>query len=567
MAKMIPSKPINIPQYSREDEMFSALEKLPDDYYIFHSLRIIKKSGNNIKESETDFVIFHPEKGIMCIEAKAGQVKCYSGTWYYASGDEMKKGGPYEQANNNKWKLRNYFHDNSLGDITKKCKFIHAVWFPSIQKIQLRDIEFGTSDTKELTLTAEALENPQKYIDEIFDYNITSQPHTTLTPYDVKKILNNVLCPTFNVLPLAETELAMKNNAFTRMLENQYVILNFLENQPSAVISGVAGSGKTLLAVEKARRHSQNNERVLFLCYNKKLREHLNKTFPNENVDYYTLHGYAMNLCGEYDDFFKLKSSIEEMYDNGTFPYKHVIIDEAQDFGQGEINDHEILELLEIIVLSENVSGTFYLFYDKFQLIQGNKLPDYIQNAGCKLTLNTNCRNTANIAETSIRPLQINQPKLIDSAIDGDSTEFYIESDTNTLIAQIDSTIKELLDKKYSDIVILTCATEKTSILKDKVSDEIFKAHSKDITFTTCRKFKGLEADAILLVDVTAKTFTQESDSLIFYVGSSRAKHKLAVFAQIDESDYTEISNSLNIKQAKNFPKKIASKMNAILRH
>ena len=50
--------------------------------------------------------------------------------------------------------------------------------------------------------------------------------------------------------------------------KEQIALLNYLEEQDNAVINGLAGTGKTVMAVEKARRHAEKDESVLFLCYN-----------------------------------------------------------------------------------------------------------------------------------------------------------------------------------------------------------------------------------------------------------------------------------------------------------
>ena len=70
MAIMIPEKPIEVPVGSREDEMFIALSGLSDEYYVFHSFVMISNTEGILRESETDFVIFHPKKGILCLEAE-----------------------------------------------------------------------------------------------------------------------------------------------------------------------------------------------------------------------------------------------------------------------------------------------------------------------------------------------------------------------------------------------------------------------------------------------------------------------------------------------------------------
>ena len=81
MAIMIPDKPKEFEVNSHEDLMFEALATLPDTYYVFHSFSIVSIVDSIVYESETDFVIFHPQKGVLCLEAKAGQVKYEDGLW------------------------------------------------------------------------------------------------------------------------------------------------------------------------------------------------------------------------------------------------------------------------------------------------------------------------------------------------------------------------------------------------------------------------------------------------------------------------------------------------------
>ena len=61
---------------------------------------------------------------------------------------------------------------------------------------------------------------------------------------------------------------------------NEEGILNFLEEQKTAVINGAAGTGKTLVAIEKAKRHACKGEKVLFLRYNNLLKTHLAEHYP-----------------------------------------------------------------------------------------------------------------------------------------------------------------------------------------------------------------------------------------------------------------------------------------------
>lgn len=103
MAKMIPEIPREYDPASLEGVMFLALEKLSEDYLVIHSFKQVFVVDNVLHEGEIDFIIFNPKLGILCVEAKAGQVRYEEGNWKYASGKNMKHGGPYNQAANNKW--------------------------------------------------------------------------------------------------------------------------------------------------------------------------------------------------------------------------------------------------------------------------------------------------------------------------------------------------------------------------------------------------------------------------------------------------------------------------------
>ena len=314
MAIMIPEKPINIPIGSREDEMFIALSNLPDDYYVFHSFVILNNTDGIQYESETDFIVFNPQKGIICIEAKAGKVRYESGKWFYASGAEISHGGPYKKADSDKWKLQKYFQCKGLRNLWNKCKTLHAVWFPSISRAYLNSIQMPSDGDKSITLTNESLNNIKEDIDKIFDINLPANIVTNLNQTETQKILSMVLCPSFDLVPAVASELSIKRNAFNRLLKEQSIVLNFLEEQPHAIISGVAGTGKTMIAVEKARRHAEIGEKVLFLCFNRQLCSFLRDKYMCDNIHYYTIDAFACYLCNTViADYNKLENSLMEI--------------------------------------------------------------------------------------------------------------------------------------------------------------------------------------------------------------------------------------------------------------
>ena len=537
MAIMYPERPKEFSINSKEDLMFEALSKLPDAYYIFHSFKIVKVIDNKIYESETDFVIFNPLKGILCIEAKAGNVKYEEGKWMYGSDILMSHDGPYHQASNNKWKLSMLIKKYRLEYLLHKCKLLHAVWFPSIPKHKLEEVSLPPEADLRITLTSESIDNIEEDVSKIFDIQLPNNVKTKLDTKETNLILNRILAPHFNLISIPEIKLNHKRQVFKKMLNEQISLLNYLEEQNNAIINGMAGTGKTVMALEKARRHSINNEKVLFLCYNYYLKEYLKSNFEYENVDFMTIDGLACKLTNNSKpDYELLNEVLIEMYDRGIFPYKHVIIDEGQDFGKYDIEEEEILDLLKANVIdNERIDGTFYLFYDKNQMIQSHKMPSFISEADCKLTLYKNCRNTINIARTSLRFLGNNKnPKMYDGALIGEQADMYYATNIEESIHTLNYVIDKLEEEKYENIQILTCKTEDTSIIKNECIDGKYSYRGKKYPFTTCRKYKGLEAESVILIDIDEELMREEIEQLL-YVGASRAKYKLNIIANLNE--------------------------------
>lgn len=590
MAHMIPSTPREFPPESREGEVFNALKKLSDEYYVFHSVSATSVTSNNyIYEREVDFVIANQKRGVLAIEVKAGSGITYNhGKWIYTSGDEMKHGGPYLQISSAKRTLMNkvqYHADDRIKEIYDKCKFLHAVWFPQMAKEDLVELErkgLPSEADLRITLCAEDMINPSKKIGEIYATHLPKEKYNTeetkMDEEDFKLLLDEVFCPHFNLILSPRAKSISLNEKMNQLLKEQYMILEFLEEQPSAVINGAAGTGKTMLAVEKARRHSEQGEKVLFLCYNRLLCDMLieeNKNNPIrsyrkkfDNVDFMTISKLAKDKTGRFDGFDGLFDWIMECIDGKQeLGYKHIIIDEGQDFGMFDSNeDNEkesakqnitIIDALQEAVREQN--GTFYLFYDKYQMVQGGEknqysLPDCIQNSDCRLTLHKNCRNTQEIAKTSFTPIKgANKRRSYNSVCSWNEPIVPVLH-----LASYDEkkVLHEILDKlntqQVEDVVILTEGKFEYSIIANDLEDvegtssyKYYVYKDKKYKVSTCICFKGLEADAIILIDLNKDSFFGKK-GLEFYVGTSRAKQYLDLICDLKEDEYYSLAHDLD---------------------
>lgn len=108
----------------------------------------------------------------------------------------------------------------------------------------------------------------------------------------------------------------------------------------------------------------------------------------------------------------------------------------------------------------------------------------------------------------------------------------------------LDDVIRECHENNIHDIVILTLKTERNSILTDYVVNQKYR----ECYFTSCRKFKGLEADAVILVDFSEKSLLD--DIQLFYVGASRARIQLEIITDIDNDSSSAVFEKLTGEKA-----------------
>lgn len=149
-----------------------------------------------------------------------------------------------------------------------------------------------------------------------------------------------------------------------------------------------------------------------------------------------------------------------------------------------------------------------------------------------------------------------------EGSIAGVPAKLHFCSSQQTLIKKIDSILEQLKSSELTDIVVLTCKTEAESVLSSFVKSGLYKGKIK---FTTCRKFKGLESDAVILVDIEANTFNKDN-KLIYYVGASRAKFQLEIVTTMNEDDCKEALLTYvtpKIKKIKNPKREFAAALNA----
>lgn len=555
MAKIYPNIINDFHGSYGEFQIFESLRQLSDDWYIFHSLNWKDRSKNGrITWGEADFVIFNKMYGILVVEVKSGGISFKDGKWYQTRVDnnevnEMKN--PFNQANRSKYKLIDEI-DFKLpyGD---RCFIDKAVWFPSISSYDLSLIDLPMEFDKRLILTSDSLNSPLNSILSVFNFYNSSR-FTMLTD-DSKKVVLNILQPNFNLIPSASNIKNETNYIFYQLTKEQKKVLDFVEDQKIIAIQGPAGTGKTFVAVEQAKRLSETG-RVLFLCFNKFLYLHLNDKCKIDGVDYYNLHTFLAKYS--YDNLLTDEKCLKVLkeIDFNDLEYSAIIIDEAQD-----INDKIINYLYEI---SKNNGYKFVIFYDKNQMIYQDKLPKCLEQFDCKLSLNKNCRNTIKILQT-VNSIFNTNTDANSLSIFGIMPSLYF--DENNSLSKLESIIDSFIEDGYkeNDITILTLSTESDSMLNglDKIGKYSFSnEEDNSIFFTTSKKFKGLESNIVIIIDFEANKYNDYEYKKNLYVSLSRARQRLSILCN-RENDLKVLADTIEgnlddtIKVARKFKVKI----------
>ena len=532
--------------------VYDLLSKLDDTFTVFHSVQWFK--NNYLRKStwkENDFLIFHQQLGGLVLEIKGGDIE-YTGKVFHQINSKTKsinelspqKGNdPLSQAIDGTYHYRNLLDSISI-NLSNRYPIEPAVWFSSCNiKEKMNSFPLNYREARGAILGYEDFKKGCQAIIDIFKF-YGSQGKTQIVHSEYKKILESI-AQDFSLISAPASKRNELDLAFIRLTNEQTGLLDYISEQKFATIQGVAGTGKTLIAKEAARRFGESGRKVLFICFNRFLYLYLKEKFPYKNVEYCNIHTFIKKHHTNNED---LSNSLDRAnalleINPNSIDIDDIIIDEAQDFENDEI--------IFFKILAEQKNGHLYIFYDKNQLLLTKEVPSWIKESECKLLLNKNCRNTYEIATTSYNVIDLDlNPKIM--MVRGEITEVCF-TENNTL-EKIEKLIERLTNKKYDyrpeDIVILSLKKENSSILS--FSEKLYKFNivrdrrKKDnILFTTSIKFKGLESKVVIIIDIDENAFSIEEKKRNFYVACSRATQKLILFIDGDQEKLKQIANTI----------------------
>jgi hypothetical protein len=298
---------------------------LPNGWIAWHSLRIRDKKAYL---GEGDFVLAHPQRGMLVLEVKGGQLELQGGHWY-SSGNRLSK-APLTQALDFQTKLLRRLADANC----RPPAWGAAVAFPETEfdrpppQDDLRDVVLGKS---QLT-----------WLDRIFEKVVERaipQPDTAFGDWIGR--LHAMWGETWIGTLSLGTRARQARERQLALDDAQLMILDSIEEHDRVLVQGGAGTGKTLLAVEAARREAAKGRRALLLCFTQPLRKWLATRLEGTGVEVQTVSGFAMQASeavdGPWGTLDLTDSEVWRRYyaraaDVAERRWDAIVIDEAQDF-------------------------------------------------------------------------------------------------------------------------------------------------------------------------------------------------------------------------------------------
>jgi hypothetical protein len=511
-----------------------AASKRGANWTVLHSLDIFPKSS--VSQAEADFVVLAPGLGLLVVEVKAHrEVKCVNGEWWM-SGTRVKR-SPVKQASNSVFFLMKHLETNKIDIRDIPVSFV--VWFTHIPAkalpVSIEVNPAGWLGSEEL------LKDPVEVLSEVMKVNAAALGKNVsekTAPVDSLKSVLEQLRPSFEARISPERLEADVRKWQDGALKTQIETVEILDFAQAAIIQGIAGTGKTHIALHEARKSIARSEKTLFVCFNKILSQHLKVELADSPlVHVTTLHGLLLEIANVKPPenansewwLTSLPKLAKVSLDSSPYfaLYDTLIVDEAQD-----VCDTAYLEILDMLLVDGFQAGRVRLYGDFVN--QGIYLDgaDALENAKSAIPnvtqtplLRVNCRNPENVGEAVLTFLDAagqyagyrrpDQGRLGTPVITGagDDPIVYLQREMAELA------------KQYTpeQIVILTSSRENMDRVRNSIKSpksELSASIPNSIRYGTVQEFKGMEAMAVIFIEFE-NTITPSWQN--FYIAGTRA--------------------------------------------
>ena len=491
---------------------------------------------DRLKDHEIDFVVAIEGAGIVCVEVKGGEVTHNGQVWLQRlHSGQIKTIDPVRQVRQGRYALRDFIEKDPRWT-QGRVRWNHVVVLPNSQFAP----DFALADCPRwMVIDRDDFPNVVALIRDIAHQQEEELPLLTAKGIDeLRTALGGRGLPQRDVVARAlENE-----DAADILTDRQAVILDAIQLLTRVEIRGGAGSGKTFMAIEQARRLANRGQRVALLCYSHGLASYLKRitsTWSRRQQPGYVGEFHALGIAwgaaegpaesernAAAAQFFEHDLPAQMLELANGLPDGHrfdsVVIDEAQDFA-----DSWWEPLLA--AMRDPETGGIYVFSDEGQRVFDRKGTPPIPLV--PLILEQNIRNTRQIAR-AFEPLVDHPMRLLGA--DGPDVRFVPCTRDNAFDVG-DDQIEALLHEGWrpEDVALLTTGSRHPEQIARQTEgnaaywDSFWDA--EQVFYGHVLGFKGLERRAVVLIVNDKSVFERSPERL--YVGLSRARDQLVVCA------------------------------------
>ncbi|OBI30471.1 hypothetical protein A5709_25495 [Mycobacterium sp. E1386] len=456
--------------------------------------------------AEIDFLLVM--KGVvLVVEVKGGRIRRRDGLWVFTDryGDaHEKREGPFEQARTAMYALKDSLEQRIRG---LASAFGAVVMTPD----QLLDPDIEWDPVEYVGPSAMTVGGLQTSLCAAARY--WRSRNRQRTPDNEYREILKVVRPDFDRVPRLSLLASTFEADYVALANEQYNMLQGCETNPRIFCTGGAGSGKTLLAVETARRASADGAKVLLTCPSTGVIDVMRRTLSETEV-----------VCLPWAET------------SGLPPFDLIVVDEAQDLMSVE----DCLKLDQLVV-GGLADGRWRIFCDPNNQANVDGLfdravYDELSSQSVKYALPYNCRNTSAIVQQT--QLLTRADLGVAKAGHGPAVEYVKPVSDDEAAALLDVRLKQFReqDVDLSDIVVVTLRHDlhASSATKTKafarrqlrMADPVRGMSSAGVAqLTTAQQIKGLEAPHVLVVDVDDVASPTEMSRL--YVAMTRPRISL----------------------------------------
>lgn len=559
MSKVLMCPPAIPESASRaEKKIFEALKTLDFDCTVFHSVGMAKHK--NKVYGELDFIVIS-QKGVLCLEVKGGAIACENNEWLYTNqlGEtNVKSESPFQQAVGNMLSLRDHVR-KALPNPSPlyHTQFACAVAFPdTVFKQKLIDFPSQLIRDERGGDLSQFLRDAYGYWSDKSLEKVGIRG-TSLSHVEIDTIAA-LIRPNFSGSLKLTTIIDDTEKSIFAFTDEQVEIFTAQLENPRMLVTGGAGTGKTILASELAKKAAAEKKRVLFLTYNKNIASKISvdlRSDPNSDfihVAYF--HNLLESISGSLPDDDQgttvyYETTLPERFlaavraDSDLLkPYDVLVVDEGQDLLR-----LTYCECFDALLQGGLENGKWYIFLDEHQnlynlqdLKDGKEFLETLRPAYHHLI--TNCRNTPQIADYSHKMTRIKKARTM--KMDGPSVKTIVYKDASDLRNKIREQLKQFHSQgiPYGDITILTSHRYENSPLSELDAFESVCALQKinennvahllldAVHHCTVHRFKGLDSKVVFYIDPPSGK--ESKDRFINYTAISRARSVLVVFRE-----------------------------------